>query len=63
MHAYGTPGKPRSFLSKNTGKVVDFEMRHSLVGKIMFFVTKVGTTLCHALSYLAAHMSNPGKPH
>ena len=60
---YSTPGKPHSVLSKNTGEVVDIEMYRSFVGKIMFFATKVGPTLCHAVRDLAAHMSNPGTPH
>jgi len=60
---YNTPGKPHSVLSKNTGEVVDIEMYRSLVGKIMFFATKVGPTICHAVRDLAAHMSNPGEPH
>ena len=60
---YNTPGKPHSVLSKNTGEVVDIEQYRSLVGKIMFFATKVGPTICYAVRDLAAHMSNPGEPH
>ena len=60
---YSTPGKPHSVLSKNLEEVVDIDMYRSLVGKIMFFATKVGPTICHAVRDLAAHMSNPGKPH
>ena len=60
---YNTPGKPHSVLSKNTGEMVDIDMYRSLVGNIMFFVTKAGPTICHAVRDLAAYMLNPGEPY
>ena len=50
-------------LDKNVGEVVDINMYRSLVGKIMFFATKVGPKLCNQVRDLARHMSNPGEQH
>ena len=60
---FDSPGAPNSVLDKNEGEVVDINMYRSLVGKIMFFVTKLGPKMCYAVRYLARHMSNPGDPH
>ena len=60
---YVSPGAPNSVLDKNKGEVLDINHYSSLVGKIMFFVTKVGTKKCNQVRDLARHMSNPGVQH
>jgi len=60
---FDSPGAPNSVLDKNEGEVVDINMYRSLVGKIMFFVTKIGPKMCNVVRDLARHMSNPGDPH
>ena len=63
VKVFDSPGAPNSVLDKNEGEVVDINMYRSLVGKIMFFVTKLGPKMCNAVRDLARHMSNPGDPH
>ena len=44
---YLSPGAPNSILDKNEGEVFDINMYCSVVGKIMFFVTKLGPKMCN----------------
>ena len=60
---YASPGAPNSVLDKNKGEVLDINQYRSLVGKIMFFATKVGPKICNQVRDLARHMSNPGEQH
>ena len=60
---FPSPGAPNSVLDKNSGDVVDINMYRSLVGKVMFFATKVGPKMCNQVRDLARHMSNPGEQH
>ena len=58
-----TPGYPGQFLSKNTGPMVDIDNYRSIVGKIMYYTTKVAPELSNAARELASHLSNPGREH
>ncbi len=57
---YASPGVPNSVLSKNEGETLHADKYMSLVGKIMFFATKVGPKICNQVRDLARHMANPG---
>jgi len=61
VKVYESPGAPNSVLDKNNGEVTDINKYRSFVGKIMFFITKVGTKMSNQVRDLARHMSNPGK--
>ena len=58
-----SPGKPHTVLIKNKGDVMELDMYRSLVGKLMFYTTKLGPDMAYAVRDLAAHMSNPGETH
>ena len=58
-----TPGAPGSVLKKNEGKEIDIEKYRSMVGKLMFYGTKVCPKIVNATRELATHMSNPGEDH
>ena len=60
---YLFPNAPSSILDKNEGEVVNINMYCSLVGKIMFFVTKLGPKMCNSVQDLVRQMSNPGDQH
>ena len=60
---YDTPGTPNENLIKNDGDVVDLDEFRSLVGKLMFFTTKVCPKIGAATRALSSHMSNPGNQH
>jgi hypothetical protein len=56
-----TPGKPGEVLSKNEGKIL--KHGESILGKIMFYVTKLSPECSYACGQLARHMHNPGSEH
>jgi hypothetical protein len=58
-----TPGFPGQVLVKNTGAIVDLDNYRSIVGKIMYYTTKVGPEVSNAARDLASHLSNPGTEH
>ena len=60
---YETPGTPNENLVKNDGPTVDLDDFRSLVGKVMFFSTKVCPKVGAAVRALSSHMSNPGESH
>ena len=60
---YASPGAPNSVLNKNEGETHHIDKYGSLVGKIMFFATKVGPKICNQVRDLARHMANPGIEH
>jgi hypothetical protein len=55
-----TPGK---VLSKNDGEITNIEDYRSIVGKAMFFSTKLGYKTSSATRQLAGHLSCPGQEH
>ena len=61
---YSTPGKPGDCLAKNTDdESTDPEQYRSIVGKIMYLVTKLFPEGANAARELAKHFANPGKEH
>jgi len=58
-----TPGFPGQCLLKNTGEIVDLDNYRSIVGKIMYYTTKVAPEISNAARELASHLSNPGTEH
>jgi hypothetical protein len=60
---YATPGAPGKMLRKNEGTMVDTDSYRSIVGKIMYYATKIAPEICNAVRELAGHLSNPGEDH
>ena len=58
-----TPGYPHQVLSKNEGEPVDINNYRSLVGKLLFYIVKVGPDCANDGRDLARHMSNPEEEH
>ena len=58
-----TPGYPNQVLIKNEGETVDIDNYRSLVGKLLFYIVKVGPDCANAGRDLARHMANPGPEH
>ena len=60
---YDTPGFPGSVLKKNEADTIKVEAYRTLVGKLMFYTTKVGLKQSNAVRDLSRHMENPGEQH
>jgi hypothetical protein len=60
---YATPETPGKTLMKNTGPMVELDASKSIVGKIMYFATKIAPEICNAVRELAGHLSNLGAEH
>jgi hypothetical protein len=58
-----TPGMPGKVLLKNEGETINLDDYRSIVGKIMYYTTKMGPELSNAARELASHLSNPGEEH
>ena len=58
-----TPGKPREILDKHDGVPVKHSEYRSILGKLMFYVTKVSPECSFACGQLARQMHNPNKKH
>ena len=58
-----TPGYPNKFLRKNQGEPVKMSEYRSMVGKVMYLMTKLAPDLANPARELAQHLSNPGKEH
>jgi len=58
-----SPCFPSKVLSKNEGESINTEGYRSVVGKAMFFSTKLGYKTSSATRQLAGHLSNPGEEH
>ena len=58
-----TPGYPHQVLQKNEEETVDIDNYRSLVGKLLFYIIKVGPDCANAGRDSARHMSNPGTAH
>jgi hypothetical protein len=57
---YATLGIPGKMLRKNEGTMVDLDAFKSIVGKIMYYATKIVTEICNAVRELASR--TPIKP-
>jgi hypothetical protein len=60
---YATPGTPGKTLRKNEGTMVELDAYRFIVGKIMYYATKIAPEICNAERELARHLSNPGEDH
>jgi hypothetical protein len=60
---YVTPGAPGKTLRKNEGTMVDIDSYRSIVGKIMYYATKIAPEICNAVRELEGHLSNRGEEH
>ena len=60
---YTTQGTPGKCLMKHTGEPVKLDAYRSLVGKVMYYTTKLAPELSNAARELASHLSNPGEEH
>ena len=60
---YSSPGAPGSVLTKNQGETVNRDDYRSIIGKLMFYTTKIGPECAFAIGQLARHMQNPGEEH
>ena len=60
---FETPGKPHEYLDKHMGEPLDIDEYRSLVGKMMFFTTKLGLKTGAATRALSGNMQNPGPDH
>lgn len=58
-----TPGKPGEVLVKNEGSVIKHDEYRSVLGKLMFYVTKSAPECSYACGQLARQMHNPGDQH
>jgi hypothetical protein len=60
---YDTPGPPGKTLRKNEGPIIELDEYRSIVGKIMYFATKLCPDVSNSARELASHLSNPGVEH
>ena len=57
------PGKPGEVLSKNEEEAMNHASYRTILGKLMFYVTKISPECSYACGQLARQMHNPGKEH
>ena len=60
---FSTPGTPNGNLIKHEGDPVDIDNFRSLVGKVIFFTTKICPKTGSAVKTLSVYMSSPGPDH
>ena len=60
---YSTPGAPGTVLTKNEGTMVMLDEYRSMIGKLLFYGTKIAPECAFANGQLARHMQNPGEEH
>ena len=60
---YKTPGKPKELLEKHEGEPVMHSDYRSILGKLMFYVTKISPECSFSCGQLARQMHNPGPEH
>ncbi len=58
-----TPGYPGKYLQKNEDEIVKLDAYRSIVGKLIYYMTKIRPDLSNAVRDLSAHLTNPGKEH
>ena len=57
------PASPGTVLAKNEGNIVHQTKYRSLIGKMLFYSTKIAPKIANAVRELATHMDNPGEEH
>ncbi len=60
---WNTPGTPGKVLCKSEGAPVKIEAYRSIVGKALYYMTKVAPELANAVRELSSHMANPNDDH
>ena len=63
VKTFKTPGKPGQLLEKNEGQAIKHNEYRSILGKLMFYVTKVAPECSFSCGQLARQMHNPGDVH
>jgi hypothetical protein len=58
-----TPGYPNKFLCKNEGELAKLTEYRSMVGKMLYLMTKLAPDLANPAPELPHHLSNPGEQH
>ena len=58
-----TPGYPGKTLSKHQEEPQQLDEYRSIVGKLLYYMTKVGPDMSNACQELASHLSSPGPEH
>ena len=58
-----TPGKPGEILQKHEGQPIKHSEYRTVLGKLMFYVTKVSPECSYACGQLARQIHNPGQQH
>jgi hypothetical protein len=59
----GTPGFPGKTLKKNKREIMKMEAYRSIVGMIMYYMTKIAPEFSNAAREVAGHLSNPNEEH
>jgi hypothetical protein len=57
------PATPVKCLRKNEGQTMMLDEYRSLVGKIMYYTTKLAPEISNFAIEFASHLSNPGEEH
>ena len=58
-----TPGKPGEILERNQGESIKQTEYRSILGKVMFYVTKISPECSYACGQLARQMHSPNQQH
>ena len=58
-----TPGYPGKVLKKHQGQPEKLDAYRSIVGKIMYYATKIAPEVSNAVRELASHLTNPSEDH
>ena len=58
-----TPGLTNSVLRNNNGEIININDYRSFLGRLMYYVTKIGPDCANAVRELSQYMSNPGTEH
>ena len=58
-----TPGYPGKTLQKHDGEPVDVDQYRSLIGKLLYYMTKVAPEMSNACRELSTYMDSPGPDH
>ena len=61
---YNTPGFPGSVLVKSESNTpTNIEKYRSIVGKLLYMMTKCAPEIANAVRELSSHLANPNKQH
>jgi len=63
VRKYETPGFVREYVVINKGELIKQDFYRSLVGKLLYYVIKIGVDCANAVRELSQHVINPGTEH